>query len=57
MSRCVAGYCLKPGVDEYHWFDGDREVVWVLCETHCNMAIEVVECISNLETEMETWTE
>lgn len=42
-----------PAEDEYHWWSGEKEVVWKLCGGCCEFAIEVVECISNLDNEEE----
>lgn len=50
--------CCHKGwaVDEYHWFlDCGTEIVWKLCEECCEFAVEMVECISNLEDELERW--
>jgi hypothetical protein len=54
---CIA--CRQPAVDEYHWYtddeDGRQKIIWHLCDEHCDFAIDVVECISNLEEEVEAW--
>lgn len=49
--------CHKRGAeDEYHWFlDDGTEIVWKLCGECCDFAVEMVELVSNLETEVETW--
>lgn len=52
--RCV---CCRtyPADDEYHWWSGDGEVVWKLCGGCCEFACDVVEIISNLESEIARW--
>ncbi len=61
---CVA--CHKPAADEYQWYTDDGEygdgagqaITWHLCEECCDFAIDVVECISELDNEEERalWT-
>jgi hypothetical protein len=54
---CVC--CHKPAEDEYHWLHEDKhgrhEIVWYLCEDCCEFAIEVTECVANLEEELASW--
>ena len=52
---CVC--CHSPNAeDEYHWWlDDGQEIVWKLCDRCCEFAVEMVECISNLEDELERW--
>lgn len=62
---CHAITCPLPAVDEYHWYEDVEwrggmvrvEVVWGLCEDHCNLAVEMVEWISEIDNEEEraTW--
>lgn len=60
-ESCFAYNCNLPAEDEYHFYsyvpalEGEFEVVWKLCEGHCEFAIDVVECISNLEEEVREW--
>lgn len=59
---CYVPNCNLPGDDEYTYMDEDEQqgfayqVTWKLCAGHCEFAIEVVECISNLEAEVEKWS-
>lgn len=55
MYRCVC--CrVHPADDEYHWYtDAGDKVVWKLCADCCEFACEMVELISNLESEVEEW--
>lgn len=59
MNRCASPFCPHPAVDEYHFYqyvlalDRTVEVVWPLCEDHCDFALDVVEYISNLDDEKE----
>lgn len=40
--KCIA--CQLPAEDEYHWYTDDgQEIVWRLCEGHCEFALEVSE--------------
>lgn len=62
MPRCHSRLCAAPAVDEYHWYQeitgyegpATVEVVWELCEDHCNFALEVVEFISSLDEGVES---
>lgn len=55
--QCVC--CSKPATDEYHYYEeldfSIVEVVWELCEECCEFAVDVVECVSNLEEELRAW--
>ncbi len=50
---CVC--CHAPAEDEYHWWHEGQEIVWRLCGECCEFAVDVVEIVSNLETEVEAW--
>ena len=58
---CFTLNCNSPATDEYHFYQEvealgrEFEVVWMLCEKCCEFACDVVECISNLEWEVEAW--
>ncbi len=62
MNKCQTYCCPNVAVDEYHfyevdiWKDREVEVVWYLCGGCCQFAMDVVECVSNLEREVEGWT-
>lgn len=51
--QCRTSNCPNPAVDEYHWFHGRIEVVWLLCGKCLTFAEEVIECVSNLDDERE----
>lgn len=58
---CYVYNCPNPGDDEYTYYDyvpalgREFPVTWKLCSSHCEFAIDVVECISNLEEAVESW--
>lgn len=58
---CFTLNCNSPGDDEYTFMEEDDEqgfafqVTWKLCRECCEFAIEIVECVSNLEDELERW--
>ena len=60
-EQCYCYNCPNPGDDEYTYMEYvpalEREfpVTWKLCASHCEFAVEMVECISNLEDELERW--
>lgn len=64
MPNCTTLHCPNPAEDEYHFYEyvpaiGDEvEVIWELCEECCAFAVDVVECISELDNEQErrTWS-
>jgi hypothetical protein len=57
---CFTLNCNQPGDDEYTFYQyvpalGEFPVTWKLCGECCEFAIEIVECVSNLESEVEAW--
>lgn len=54
--RCVS--CGRLAVDEYHWWEDDgEEIVWNLCASHCDFAMDVVESVAEIDgwIEREAW--
>lgn len=46
---CVVHTCHLLADDEYHWIDGEgNRNVWKLCEWHCQVAVEMVECVGEV---------
>ena len=59
FDLCYTLNCNTPATDEYHFYQyvpalgGEYRVVWMLCDSCCEFACDVVECISNLDNEEE----
>lgn len=61
LYDCIS--CSSPADDEYHYWEtispyGKEvtvEVVWLLCGECCEFAVDVVESISEIESEVERW--
>ena len=60
-EQCFVFNCGNPGDDEYTYYEyvpalgREFPVTWKLCGECCEFAIEIVECVSNLEDELERW--
>lgn len=60
-ESCFTLNCPNPGDDEYTWLQyvpalgREFPVTWKLCGGCCEFAIDVVEIVSNLESEVEAW--
>ena len=58
---CFTLNCNSPADDEYTFYQyvpalgTEFPVTWKLCADHCTFAIDVVETVSNLESEVEAW--
>lgn len=61
MSRlttyCHVHTCPDVADDEYHYDDVDGRHVWLLCDDHLQLAIEMVECVGEVIDSKESFSE